>query len=497
MSIDRAKALKAAQKYLAKGQIDRAITEYEKVVAADPDDPRSLLKLGDLYTRTRDNKGAIASYRKVAKQYAQQGFFLKAVAVYKQILKLDPGDLAATESLGEMYEMLSLTSDALGTYEQVADAYLAAGKGDKALKSLGKIAELDPENVAAWIRSAEALSKADRIDEAAEAFRRGADLLKRQGRIDDYIKVTERLLFHSHEDLDRARDLAAIYIERGQAKAALAHLQTCFKANPVDVPTLVLLAQAFHGLGQTAKAVAVYKELSRIHAEAGRVEDELATLHALLALEPGDPDARRRVEALSSATQPVGDDVVEVVDEELDEVVIVDEEPEDGSKPFAATFAEPERNAKIARMMAECEVFIRYGLRDKVIAQLNRVLDLDPEHVEAREKLKDALLKRGEVGSAVMQLLLLSESAAKQDLARAGGYLEEAARLSPDNEAVKARLAELRSSIAPAPTPTAGDEDEVVFVEDEADEADFSDLRSAPPRPVGPREVSLATQLEG
>ncbi|MFI5308658.1 MAG: tetratricopeptide repeat protein, partial [Polyangiales bacterium] len=46
-------------------------------------------------------------------------------------------------------------------------------------------------------------------------------------------------------------------------------------------------------------------------------------------------------------------------------------------------------------------------------------------------------------------------------------------------------------------TPTAGDEDEVVFVEDEADEADFSDLRSAPPRPVGPREVSLATQLEG
>jgi tetratricopeptide (TPR) repeat protein len=499
VSIDRAKALKAAQKYLAKGQIDRAITEYEKMVGADPSDARSLLKLGDLYTRKGDNRGAVSTYRKVAHQYSQQGFFLKAVAVYKQILKLDSGDLQATESLAEMYEMLSLTSDALSTYEQVADAYASAGKADKALNALCKIAALDTENVSAWIRAAEALSKADRIDEAAEAFRKGADLLKRQGRTDDYIKVTERLLFHSHDDLDRARDLAAIYIERGQAKAALAHLQTCFKADATDTATLGLLARAFEALGQAPKAASVYKEVARIHREAGRQSEETETLRLLLQLEPSNADAGRRLHALS-APPDSDDEPMHLVDGDLDEVVIVDDEPAQGgppSQPIPDPFSEPERQAQIARLMAECEVFLRYGLRDKVVAQLNRVLDLDPNHVDAREKLKEAHLKRGEVGSAVTQLLLLSETVAATDPARAGGYLEQAAALSPDNDAVRARLVELRDASAQLRrAKPEEDEDEVIFVDD-AEEADFSELRSDAPSRLGPREVSLATQLEG
>jgi pilus assembly protein FimV len=228
VSIDKAKALKAAQKYLARGQLDRAIVEYEKIVGSDPTDSRSLLKLGDIYTRQGDPRGAAATYRKVATQYADQGFFLKAMAVYKQILKLDPSDLDASESLGEVYELLSLASDAVSTYEYVAEAHARAGTPEKAIKALGRLCELDNSNVANWIRYAEMLSKTNRIDEASVAFGRGADLLKSQGRIDDYIKVTERLLFHSHEDIARARDLAQIYVERNQGKAALPHLQTCF-----------------------------------------------------------------------------------------------------------------------------------------------------------------------------------------------------------------------------------------------------------------------------
>jgi tetratricopeptide (TPR) repeat protein len=503
VSIDRAKALKSAQKYLAKGQIDRAIVEYEKMVGADPDDARLLLKLGDLYTRKGDNKGASQTYRKVAQQYAKQGFFLKAVAVYKQILKLEPGDLTALESLGEMYEMLSLVSDALATYEQVADAYTDQGKPDKALKALGKVAELESENVAAWIRYAEALSKTNQIDAAAEAFRKGADLLERQGRIDDYIKVTERLLFHSHEDLDRARKLAAIYIERGQAKTALTHLQPCFKADPTETATLGLLARAFRALGQSQKAASVYKEMARIHAEAGRLTPEAEALRALLEIEPNDNDARQRLALLPDAGGVTDESGQVVLDEELDEVVIVEDGPGSGSlRSVAVPLDMEDREAQIKRLMAECEVFLRYGLRDKVVAQLNRVLDLDPHHIEAREKLKETHLKRGEIQSAVTQLLLLSETVAGSDPGRAGAYLEQAATLSPQNEAVVERLRELRQAHEDAVAAGGAsdehdaDDDEVIVVPDD-DEADFSDLRSSPPIKVGPREVSLATELEG
>ncbi len=49
----------------------------------------------------------------VANQYAEQGFFFKAVAVFKQILKLDPSRLDVSLALADMYEQLQLVSDAL------------------------------------------------------------------------------------------------------------------------------------------------------------------------------------------------------------------------------------------------------------------------------------------------------------------------------------------------------------------------------------------------
>jgi tetratricopeptide (TPR) repeat protein len=507
VSIDRAKAQKAAQKYLAKGQIDRAIAEFEKVVQSDPNDARSLLKLGDLYTRRGDSKGAVATYRKVAAQYAAEGFFLKAVAVYKQILKLDGSDLGAHESLAEAYDKLSLNSDAIATYEHVADGYASQGKNDRAVKALGRLAELDKTNVAAWVRYAEALSKADRIDEACDAFRRGADLLKQAGRADDYIKVTERLLFHSHEDLDRARDLADLYLERDQPKAALLHLQTCFKADARHPATLSLLARSFLALGQAPKAVSVYKELARVHSEAGASAAEAEALRGVLAHAPDDAEAKRRLAELSSG----GGEAIELIEgDELDEVMVVEEDDDadadaSGSYPLSADL---EREAQIARLMAECEVFMRYGLRDKVVPQLKRVLAIDPQHTDAREKLKETYKKRGENAEAIAQLLVLAEHAG--DPGKARKYLEEAAELDPLHPQVIARLQHTLSSsgamaapVIPASSSSADDDDEdVIFVDEDEpgasprpaslrpeplDESDFSDLRSAPPRaPIAP-----------
>ena len=47
----------------------------------------------------------------------------------------------------------------------------------------------------------------------------------------------------------------------------------CFKADGRDVETLNMLAQAFHGLGQTAKTISVYKELAKVYQERGRHQD--------------------------------------------------------------------------------------------------------------------------------------------------------------------------------------------------------------------------------
>ena len=48
MAINRDKVLEAAQKYVEKKKYDKAVAELRKLVEADPNDARTLLKIGDL-----------------------------------------------------------------------------------------------------------------------------------------------------------------------------------------------------------------------------------------------------------------------------------------------------------------------------------------------------------------------------------------------------------------------------------------------------------------
>jgi tetratricopeptide (TPR) repeat protein len=473
VSIDRAKTMQAAQKFLAKGQLDKAITEYERLVKDDPKDGRLLLKLGDLYTRQGANKEACAAYRKVAEQYAEQGFFLKAVAVCKQILKLDPTLLDVWERLGEMYEMLSLGNDAVATYEQIADAHARAGNHRKSAKALEKVAELDPENVAARIRYAEVLSKLNKPDEAAQAFQQGAEVLKRQGRIEDYLKVGERLLYHQPDNLEFARELAAAYLDRGEAKHSLAKLQACFNADPKNLETLQLLARAFEQLGQTQKTVSVLKELARLHASEERRQEQGSVLRRILALDPSDPDARRELSQMGRL--PGSEDssaaiMVEEGEDDYDELVVEEDEeaaPKTGSGlRDLAVVEEEQKQERVTRLLNECGVFLRYGLNDKMIKQLHEVLTLDPLHVEARLKLKDAYLRVKQPAEAAKQLLTLSELVENSDRALALSAAREAVKLEPRNARATDRLRALEVESA-----AEGADEDVIFVDDEEAES--------------------------
>ena len=61
VSIDRENALQAAQKYVEKKKYDRAIAEYQRVIQEDPNDARTLLKIGDLQARLQAYPEAIAT----------------------------------------------------------------------------------------------------------------------------------------------------------------------------------------------------------------------------------------------------------------------------------------------------------------------------------------------------------------------------------------------------------------------------------------------------
>ena len=79
------KFLESAQRFVLKGQLDKAIKDYQQVVALEPKEIRYQQRLAELLVRESRKEEAIAQYEGIGKHYAENSYFLKAIAVYKQI----------------------------------------------------------------------------------------------------------------------------------------------------------------------------------------------------------------------------------------------------------------------------------------------------------------------------------------------------------------------------------------------------------------------------
>ncbi|WP_437753295.1 tetratricopeptide repeat protein [Sorangium sp. So ce1389] len=449
MAVDRDKVLQTAQKFVERKRFDKAIAEYQKLVAEDPKDVRTLLKIGDLYLRTEEYVEAITTYERVGQFYSLQGFALKAIAVYKQIREIIHKHVPQYEDrfghivprLAEIYTQLGLTSDALTAYDEVATRLLRAGRDRDAIDIFKRVVDLDPNNPLAYLRLAEALIRVRDYDAAIQRFGTAAELLLKLGRRDDALKVVERLLQH-RPDARFARMAAEIYLDRGDPSdgmSALTKLQIAFKENPRDLETLALLARAFDLLGQPAKAIEVQKESARIAKEAGRVDQFATLVAALVARAPNDEGVRQLAAQLApnarNTRASIDVELEEDEDADAEELEVEDAEPSSAapiplraSQPTTAPVASPRQ------LVAHAENLRRDHQYDKAITLLKGGVARLPSARELREKLCDILIEAGDQDGAVEQMLefaeQLSGEGAVDDAAR---LLDEVLLLDPGN----------------------------------------------------------------
>jgi len=486
VAFNKEKVMDAARKFVDKGQIDKAVKEYLRIVQEDPKDVRVWLKIGDLYAKKGSKQDAIETYLKVARFYHEQGFFLKAVAVYKQVLKIDPRLVDVILKLAELYRQLGLMSDAMQHFESVAAHFHREGNTKEALATVKKLVDLDPENIATRIKLAELYSKEELVEEAATEFHVACEQLRRQGRQDDFVKVAERLLWHKPDNMPLNRELSGLYLRRNDPRRALQKLQACFKADPRDVETLGLLAQAFQALDQKGKTVSVLKELARVHTENKHKDKATEVFRKILEFVPTDadalaffgsqappppqappaiPPARPAVPVRQGTPSPAQLHAASVASPAsakfnlttdlpvipalssrmTGSMPLIDEQslsgvdfalPEYDDADFSADMepapdprimsAAGERHAdEIAKILAETDVYVKYGLHQKAVDHLRRVFALDPENVEARDRLKDIFVSQGREQEAEVELLKLAELVASEDPDRAESYLQE------------------------------------------------------------------------
>ena len=91
-----------ASRLIAKGKLEEACDCYEKVVKLDPRDLTARQKLAEIYGRLGRTERAVHVYQSVAGCYAADGLLLKAIAVCKIILQIDPAHTETQAILADL-----------------------------------------------------------------------------------------------------------------------------------------------------------------------------------------------------------------------------------------------------------------------------------------------------------------------------------------------------------------------------------------------------------
>lgn len=120
------------------------IKEYERLLEEAPQDSRLLQKLGEACQKAGDNVKAADAFARLARTYELDGYGLKAIAILKQVLVIDPSRNDVNLRLAELHQMFQLMSEAMA-YARTA-LRTAQRTNDLATKLAAsqKIVELDP-----------------------------------------------------------------------------------------------------------------------------------------------------------------------------------------------------------------------------------------------------------------------------------------------------------------------------------------------------------------
>jgi tetratricopeptide (TPR) repeat protein len=291
-----------SQEYFEEGMLRSATEECLWAIDHAPHYLPLHLHLAKLFVRDRQVEMAIGKYLFVADTYAVRDEMDQARALYEQVLRIAPMDLDVRRKLIALLEEHNMIDAALEERLALADAYyelaqiessreqyeeafhLASQLADSkawTARILHRLGDIDlqridwrsaidvylqlkaavPEDLKARQRLVELYFNLQRQAEAVAELDNFIDLLRRQGELQRALEVVEELSGTRRDELELHKRAAQLCVETGDKEGAIAHLDT----------------------------------MGELQLQAGRVEEAVATIKAIIALGPESAEAYRQL----------------------------------------------------------------------------------------------------------------------------------------------------------------------------------------------------------
>lgn len=253
------KLIEEAQKFVLRGQFDKAAKVYEQILASEPAAISQRQKLAELLIKCGRIDDARKEFETIGKHFAKNGFYLKAIAVYKQLQKLFPADISLSLTLAELNEKHGLIANSLSEYKLVYEYHEKNGNTPEALDILDRMQKVDPQNIPIKIKLAETYAQHGKKNEAYAVFAKTASLLLERADNATLSKVRARIQQLFPDKPDFLIEVLSEQISQGSAATAVGSLQNILRTNPSNKSAWDLIIKAYQQLEQPQRLRIAYQ----------------------------------------------------------------------------------------------------------------------------------------------------------------------------------------------------------------------------------------------
>lgn len=263
MADNRVVILKRANKLFRQGKVDAAVKEYNKVLQIKSDDLEVRRIIGDLELRQNNIPEAVEQFDWIADYYLKEGFFAKAIAMYKRITRVDPNYEGANYKLADLYTKQGLVMEAKQIYLDIAEECKRQNNQKKALDMYRKILEFDRTNVKMRLLLADNYLKEGLEEQAITEYLLSADILYNKK---DFRRAEELLLetIRKVKNIKLIEKLISFYAKQEEDDKAIELLQELGLEVFKNIELLKVLGELYLKKNLISEAEIVFSKIAEI-----------------------------------------------------------------------------------------------------------------------------------------------------------------------------------------------------------------------------------------
>lgn len=287
---------KAIDLYLANNQFNESIEICQKILKIAPQNTEVLYKLGSIYYKAQNKQEASKVYDKLITIFTQKGQLDKAILVYEKMLEAEPANQEVIKKLNQIYEQI-LTKDpsnltarhklienlltigethkALPEFLSLANTYLKNNMPEESSNICKKVLQLDPNYADAHKILGEIFYQKGQMQESLEEFLKAANFFKEQNNLAKSEEISLILKERFPEEKESRLQVAFSYLHKGKLEEAQKVIDKNLEETPKDIASLKLLAEIFQKRNELESVITTYQKILQIDPNQTEIRNKL------------------------------------------------------------------------------------------------------------------------------------------------------------------------------------------------------------------------------